>query len=113
RLYLIDPEPSDQVPFIRSYDIGILIDPADLKSGVPLTFNFVDWAQDNFGLNRVYVELRTITEAYYKYQSSLARQVIVRQDPFAEPVFIYNNIDGGYGNFSGFSSSISSFDVSH
>ena len=60
---------------------------------------------------KVYVELRTITQEYYKYHSSLARQLIVRQDPFAEPVTIYNNIEGGYGNFSGFSPDVSSSDL--
>ncbi len=100
---LIHPEPSDHQHFIRHYDYGVLLDSHDLPEGEPLTFEFQDWVINNNDLIRVYVELRTITEEYYKYQSSLARQLIVRQDPFAEPVTIFNNIEGGYGNFSGFS----------
>jgi hypothetical protein len=109
-LFHIDPELSDEEPFIRHYAYGVLIDKLDLPPG-PLTFNFVDWVVENEDLETVYVELRSISEEYYKYHSSLARQVIVRQDPFAEPVTIFNNIDGGYGNFSGFSPAISSSDL--
>ena len=101
--WLVDPELSDDQPFLRHYDFGILIDKEDLVAGESLSFDFVDWVVADRGLNKVYVELRTITQEYYKYHSTLARQLIVRQDPFAEPVTIFNNIEGGFGNFSGFS----------
>ncbi len=110
-LFVIDPELSDNQPFIRHYAYGVLIDRNDLVEGQPLAFNFVDWIVDNQDLRRVYVELRSISEEYYKYHSTLARQLIVRQDPFAEPVTIFNNIDGGYGNFSGFTPNVSSTDL--
>ncbi len=106
--YLVNPELTDDQPFLAHYDFGILVDKDDMVPGVPLNFHFVDWVVENNELRRVFVELRTITKEYYKYHSSLARQLIVRQDPFAEPVTIYNNIEGGYGNFSGFSPDISS-----
>ena len=95
-------------PFLPHYDFGILIDREDLTKGEPLTFDFVDYIVSDNELKEVFVELRTITESYYKYHSSLARQLIVRQDPFAEPVTIFNNIEGGYGNFSGFSPEVTS-----
>ncbi|MBP7238644.1 MAG: DUF4249 family protein [Saprospiraceae bacterium] len=107
-LLIVDPELSDDQPFLHHYDFGILIDRNDLTPGEPLEFNFVNWVVAESELEEVYVELRTITESYYKYHSSLARQLIVRQDPFAEPVTIFNNIEGGYGNFSGFSPDVSS-----
>lgn len=107
-LLIVDPELSDDQPFLHHYDFGILIDRNDLTPGKPLDFNFLDWVVADSELKQVYVELRTITESYYKYHSSLARQLIVRQDPFAEPVTIFNNIEGGYGNFSGFSPAVSS-----
>lgn len=111
--YLIDPEPSDKIPFIRNYDFGILIDRHELPEGQPLDFSFVDWSIKNKDIRSIYVELRSITPDYYKYSSTLARQVIVRQDPFAEPITIFNNIEGGYGNFSGFSPNIVSSDLPH
>jgi len=101
--YLVDPELSDDQPFLHHYEFGILVDKEDLVTGKPLSFEFVDWVVGNHALKRVYVELRTITQEYYKYHSTLARQLIVRNDPFAEPVTIFNNIEGGFGNFSGFS----------
>lgn len=108
QFFIVNPEPADDQPFLRHYDYGVMIDRHDLRSDGPLTFDFVDWVVENEGLQRVYAELRTISEEYYKYHSTLARQIIVRQDPFAEPVSIYNNIQGGYGNFSGFNPYISS-----
>jgi len=102
RYFIIDPQPSDDQVFLRHYDYGVLLDRNDLRAEGPLTFRFIDWVVENQGLKRVYVELRSISEEYYKYHSTLARQVIIRQDPFAEPVSIFNNIHGGYGNFSGF-----------
>lgn len=106
--YIVNPELTDDQPFLAHYDFGVLIDRDDLVLGAPLTFNFVDWVLEDNELIRVFVELRTITKEYYKYHSTLARQLIVRQDPFAEPVSIYNNIEGGYGNFSGFSPDVTS-----
>ncbi len=106
--YIVNPELTDDQPFLAHYDFGVLIDKEDLVPGMPLTFNFVDWVLEDNELRRVFVELRSITKEYYKYHSTLARQLIVRQDPFAEPVTIYNNIEGGYGNFSGFSPDVSS-----
>ena len=111
RPHLVEPELSDDQPYLKHYDYGILIDKKDLVPGAPLKFHFVNWVVGDNNLKRVYVELRSITEAYYKYHSTLARQLIVRQDPFAEPVTIYNNIEGGYGNFSGYSPNISSSDM--
>ena len=109
--FLVDPELTDDQPFLHHYAYGILIDKDDLTPGEPLSFDFVDWVVGDHDLDKVYVELRTITQEYYRYHSTLARQLLVRQDPFAEPVTIYNNIEGGFGNFSGFSPAISSSDL--
>ena len=111
--YLVDPELSDKIPFIRNYDYGILIDRYDIPAGQPLEFSFVDWSIKNQDLQTVFVELRSITPDYYKYNSTLARQVIIRQDPFAEPIPIFNNIEGGFGNFSGFSPNVVYSDLPH
>lgn len=49
------------------------------------------------------VELRTVSEAYYLYHYTLSKQ---KQDsgPLSDGVVIYNNIENGVGNFSGFAS---------
>jgi len=108
---LVYPEPTDDQPFIKHYEYGVLLDSRNLTEGQPLTFEFRDFVLDDNDLIKVIVELRTINEAYYKYHSTLARQLILIQDPFAEPVTIYNNIEGGFGNFSGFSPDITSSDL--
>jgi len=113
RRFLVEPEPSDEIPFIRNYEFGILIDRHDIEAGQPLEFNFIDWSIKNSDLKTVFVELRSITPDYYKYTLTLAKQVLVRQDPFAEPIPIFNNIEGGYGNFSGFSPNVVSSAVPH
>lgn len=110
-IFIVNPEPSDDQPYIQHYEYGVLIDRYDLEENKMITFKFRDWVLNDNDLIRVHVELRSITDAYYKYHSSLTRQLIVRQDPFAEPVTIFNNIEGGYGNFSGFFPNITSSDL--
>lgn len=52
---------------------------------------------------KILVEVRTISEAYYLYYKSVGLHEEAHGDPFKEPVFIYNNIEGGLGHFSGYS----------
>jgi len=105
-LLVTEPEPTDDFNYLPHYDFGILISKDDLSPVRPLSFDFLDWIVEGDELKEVYVELRTVTEEYYRYHTSLARQRMVRNDPFAEPVPVYNNVDGGFGSFSGFSSRI-------
>ncbi len=48
------------------------------------------------------VQLRHVSSDYYKYYRSLFIQEETADDPFAEPIFIHNNIENGLGNFSGY-----------
>ncbi|MCW5922158.1 MAG: DUF4249 family protein [Saprospiraceae bacterium] len=50
---------------------------------------------------RLYVEWRTLSEDFYKYHLSLDRQG--SNLPLSDPDAVYNNVSGGYGNFSGYS----------
>ena len=52
---------------------------------------------------QLYVVLRTVTEEYYQYIYTRDLQVSVEDNPFAQPVQIYDNIDGGLGIFAGYS----------
>ncbi|MEM1121593.1 MAG: DUF4249 domain-containing protein [Bacteroidota bacterium] len=47
-------------------------------------------------------ELRTVSRAYYLYQTSLARQIANKDRPFVEPTRVYSNIENGLGIFSGY-----------
>ncbi len=49
-----------------------------------------------------YVELTSLHKAGYLYKKSIGDYYQARNDPFAEPVQIFGNINNGYGIFSGF-----------
>ena len=48
------------------------------------------------------IELRSTSEAYYDYHTSLARQVQSGSDPLSDPVILDSNIENGHGIFAGF-----------
>lgn len=84
----------------------------DLFNGNTKTIDMTVWGlaetgidYPNFGTSlSIRAVVRTVSEAYYKYQNSFALQYYNDGEPFAEPVLIYNNIENGFGNFSGYSS---------
>ena len=47
------------------------------------------------------MEWRTLSEEFYKYHLSVDRQG--NNLPLSDPDAVYNNVSGGYGNFSGYS----------
>lgn len=52
----------------------------------------------------IFIEWRTLSEEFYRYHLSLSRQG--SNLPFSDPDAVFNNIEGGYGNFSGYADSI-------
>lgn len=64
-----------------------------------------DYAKVTFrDFNTIYIEVKSITEDYYLYQKSVKDQAYSRNDPFAEPVPIYTNIQNGIGIFTAYNS---------
>ncbi len=59
-------------------------------------------------IGRLIAELRAVSEDYYLFYRSLSRQQYSNTNPFGEPVIIYNNIENGAGNFSGYSNALDS-----
>jgi hypothetical protein len=53
---------------------------------------------------RIFIEWRTLSEAFYRYHLSLARQG--ENLPLSDPDAVFNNVQGGLGNFSGYAVSI-------
>jgi hypothetical protein len=53
----------------------------------------------------VSVSLLHVDEVYYRYQEALDRQLQANTNPFAEPVLIPSNIQGGLGCFGSYNSS--------
>ena len=56
-------------------------------------------------LDEVVVILRSVSEDYYRYKTTLALQASTSGDPLAQPVNVYSNLDGGFGIFAGYSQS--------
>ncbi len=52
----------------------------------------------------IFIEWRTLSEEFYRYHLSLSRQG--GNLPFSDPDAVFNNIEGGYGNFSGYAVSM-------
>lgn len=50
----------------------------------------------------VTVNLMSVDQSYYRYQEAIIRQRRSRNNPFAEPVLIPSNINGGLGCFAGY-----------
>lgn len=50
------------------------------------------------------VELRSVSSSYFKYQQSYSKYQSSSFDPFAQPVQVYNNVEGGFGIFAPYSS---------
>ncbi len=57
---------------------------------------------------RFLIELRTVSKAYFLYHQSLNRQ-FQTNGHVGEGEVVFNNIDNGVGNFSGFTSKVNSF----
>ena len=74
----------------------------DYFNGAHYSFDFT--IGSFFGGERVgpmrYV-LESITPEYYKYLTSLRLQQDRADDPFAQPVQVFTNVEGGVGIFSG------------
>ena len=96
---------TDDIPFVQySNDQGILIRDNTMDGTVGI-FTFEGSVTFN---NQLYlpgdfiVELRSVSEDYYRFHTSIARQQEA-DGPFGGDVDLSNNIDNGCGNFSGFS----------
>ena len=55
-------------------------------------------------IKKLRFELRTVSEEYYNFHVSKRKQELIANDEFAEPIVLFNNIEGGLGLFGGFSS---------
>ena len=58
---------------------------------------------DSFPTDFMYALLRTVTEEYYQYNYTRDLQASVENNPFAQPVQVFDNIENGLGIFAGYS----------
>lgn len=54
-------------------------------------------------VEKYYIELTSLTKEAFLYRRTINEYSLSRNDPFAEPVMIYSNIENGYGIFAGYS----------
>lgn len=54
--------------------------------------------------SRFYVQVLYISETYYEYLRSSRLHDSAQDNPFAEPISVYGNVENGYGIFAGYSS---------
>jgi len=82
-----------------------------LFDGKEYTFNgsFYDWflwgATDT---STLYVKLQSVDEHYFKYIDSREDHYYAKNDPFAVPVVVHNNIENGIGILGGMAASVDS-----
>jgi len=62
-------------------------------------------------IGKVYAELRTVSEEYYKFHQTLNQQQSNSGGVFNEPVIVYNNIENGHGIFAGYNAATDSVAV--
>lgn len=106
RWWVMDPIYEDDRLYTPHFEYGVLIRKSDIPVGHVFRFEVSDYIFEHEKVENHWMELRSLTEEYYLYHESLSRQKLVRQDPFAEPVIIYNNIENGLGNFAGYNSDV-------
>ncbi|HKK77257.1 MAG TPA: DUF4249 domain-containing protein [Saprospiraceae bacterium] len=57
---------------------------------------------------KIIAELRSVSEPYYLFYSSVSRQRLAPTSPVAEPIIIYNPIENGNGVFAAYSKEVDS-----
>lgn len=62
-------------------------------------------------IGKVYAELRSVSEEYYKFHQTLNQQQNNPGGAFTEPVIVFNNIENGHGIFAGYNASTDSVAV--
>ncbi|MCB0662319.1 MAG: DUF4249 domain-containing protein [Saprospiraceae bacterium] len=80
----------------------------DKKFTFRVDFEKLRTTNDN---GRIIIELRSVTEDYYDYLTSIKRQHDRSNNPLSEPAIDFTNIENGYGLFTGFSVSRDTIDL--
>ncbi len=81
-----------------------------IRLNLPVEFSYLPNRDE---LGKLFIELRAVSKEYYQYFSTISRQNGVSDSPYADPVIVYDNINGGQGVFAGFSTSSDSLVVGY
>jgi hypothetical protein len=103
-------------PAVKHFDGNGLLTKDELFNGKQMTFSaegLYTFNPQHFKPGRFSVELRTVSEAYYYYHSTLTVHHQSRENPLSPGVVVFNNIENGVGIFAGFSSTFDYFNLSN
>lgn len=92
---------------------GILLEDSSFN-GNAITNTFIlnkTIQTNNKRLGQMFVELRTVSEEYYKYYDYISRLESSSGPPFANEVISYHNIENGLGVFAGYNMAVDSVQV--
>lgn len=103
----ISSNTNDVVSYLNQ---GILVKDNPFSNGYQFDFNIeINPLRSYLGL--ALFELRTVSEDYYLFYTSIARQQGITNTLFAEPIFIYENVSNGYGIFAGYSNQVAAIRI--
>jgi hypothetical protein len=75
------------------------------------TFYGINELTGEITIYAIAVQIRHLTREYYEYLRSYATQVNTRNDPYAQPINVPNNIQNGFGIFGGYTKTITPYIV--
>lgn len=87
----------------NSYYTRSLVFTDELFNGKSQTFRIMIPFIDYLGLSEINVVLKSCSESFFRYKRSLENFMNTDGDPFSQPVQVYNNIEGGFGIWAGYS----------
>jgi len=59
----------------------------------------------------LYIELKRLSEQYYRFQKSYLEHLQTGLNPFSDPIRVFNNIQNGVGVFAGASATLDSIRI--
>ena len=104
---------NSNISFTRFVDDQSILLRDDTFDGESMTLNIAGSYTINLNKHlpgRFVVEMRTVSEDYYLYYTTLANQNQSNNDPLAEVVPIFDNIQNGSGIFAGYSTTTTIFE---
>ena len=102
---------------IASYNLSGLLFNDELFDGKLHTLSFFtnsysySYGGNEENSSKYYIALHNLSEDLYNYYLSYSKYQETKDNPFSEPVKVYNNIENGFGIFGGSSIAIDSVEI--
>jgi hypothetical protein len=98
---------SINTPGVAGYDLRNPEFSDGLFSGENHTFKlyWTEQQRQQVYFDKIFIQIKHFSEEAYKYETSLRKQQNAKDNPFAEPVRIFSNIQNGIGVFGSYNTS--------